>query len=232
MSEKFTGFTPETTEILMGIRMNNTKEWYQAHKDDYAAHVRKPMILLADECCEFMRGLDAGFTPKPKISRPYRDTRFAANKDPIKTCIWFFLRNDASPGIQHDEPTYFFEVSPDWWRMGLGYWPMKAAQMNAFRAHVAAEPAHAAHLFAEAQKEGRFTLEGDMYKKPVKSEGIPADAALLFAYKNLTLIRYGQHDKGMCSSALREDVCEGFRSLYPLYKFFLSVSSVCIDTKK
>ena len=226
----FIGFTTETTEILMGIRMNNTKEWYQAHKEAYAAHVREPMVLLADECCAFMRGLDEGFTPRPKVSRPYRDTRFAANKDPIKTCIWFFLRNDASPGIQHDEPTYFFEISPDWWRMGLGYWPMKAAQMNAFRAKVAAAPEIAARLFSDAQE--CFTLEGDMYKKPQKADGLQSEAAALFAYKNLTLIKYGQHDTSMCRRALLEEVCAGFKVLYPLYQYLLEASRICTDTKK
>jgi len=232
MAAQFTGFTPETTEILMGIRMNNTKEWYQAHKEDYAAHVRNPMVLLADECCAFMQQMDNAFTPRPKVSRPYRDTRFAANKDPIKECIWFFLRNDASPGIQHSEPTYFFEVSPDWWRMGLGYWPMKAAQMGAFRTKVAAASDLAARLFAEAQKESGFTLEGDMYKKTPKTDGISETAAALFAYKNLTLIKYGQHDTTMCNRKLLDEVCEGFRALHPLYQYILETSQLCTDTKK
>ena len=231
MPEVFDGFTAETTEILMGIRMNNTKEWYQAHKEAYAMHVRKPTILLADECCAYMQKLEVGFTPRPKVSRPYRDTRFANNKDPIKECIWFFLRNDTSPGIQHDEPTYFFEVSPDWWRMGLGYWPMKASGMAAFRKKVAAAPAIAAHLVSDACEGGAFSLEADRYKKKMHDGSLIPEAADLMQMKNLTFMRHGQHDTHMCSGELLNTVCEGFQTLFPLYQFFMEVSRVCNDTK-
>ena len=30
----FTGFAPETFDFLWGIRMNNNRDWFEAHKDD------------------------------------------------------------------------------------------------------------------------------------------------------------------------------------------------------
>jgi len=224
MAEMFNGFAPETTETLMGIRMNNSKEWYLAHKDAYTEYVHKPMVLLADEVCAFLCGLDASFDARPKVSRAYRDTRFSANKDPIKECKWFFLRKDKSPGIAHDEPTYFFEMSPDWIRFGLGYWPLKAAGMMALRQKVAAAPELAARLVAGARGDDYFTLEGDVYKRKPDIGALPPDAAALCIRKNLTFIRYGQHDAHVCSRALQDTVCKGFAQLQPMYHFFLEAA--------
>jgi len=230
MANAFEGFSSETTEILMGIRMNNTKEWYNAHKDAYIAHVRGPMLALAEACAASLRAKDERFTPRPKVSRALRDTRFTANKEPIKECSWFFLRNDASPGIQHDEPTFFFEVSPDWWRMGLGYWPMKAADMAKYRAKINAAPALAVRLVQEACDCG-FTLEDELYKKKMHDGSQSPEAQRLLQMKSVTFIQYGEHDAEMCSPAILDKVSAGFSALYPMYAFLLEASRGCSDTK-
>ena len=230
MAEQFNGFTAETTELLMGIRMNNTKEWFEPRKADYKAQVTMPLKLLAEEAYTFMQKLDTSFNGRPKVSRPYRDTRFSKNRDPIKECAWFFLRTDASPGIQHDEPTYFFEISPDWWRCGLGFWPMKASGLAAYRKKIEAAPDHAVRLVQEATQHGRFVLEGDLYKKKMHGDDMSPEAAALMQMKNLTFIRMGQHDKAMCSRALLDAICEDFQALHLLQEFFMEVSRMCTDT--
>ena len=230
MAEQFNGFTADTTEMLMGIRMNNTKEWFEPRKADYKAQVTTPLKLLADEVCAYMQAMDSAFAARPKVSRPYRDTRFTKNRDPIKECAWFFLRNDSSPGIQHDEPTFFFEITPDMWRCGLGFWPMKASGMAAYRRKIEAAPDLAARLVREAKRDGYFDLEGDMYKKKMHGGGILPEAAELMQMKNLTFIHVGRHDKEMCSRALLDVVCEDFKSLYPMQQFFMEVSRMCTDT--
>ena len=35
----FQGFTPETVDFLWGIRMNNNRDWFLAHKKDYVNRV-------------------------------------------------------------------------------------------------------------------------------------------------------------------------------------------------
>ena len=45
----FTGFTPETIDFLWGIRMNNNRDWFQAHKKEYVTFLYEPMKALGKE---------------------------------------------------------------------------------------------------------------------------------------------------------------------------------------
>lgn len=215
----FDGYFPETTDILWELRMNNSREWYQANKERYIKYVHEPTVALADGIFEKMHKMDSSFDERPKVSRVHRDTRFTKNKMPLKECKWFFLRQDGSIGIEHDNPTYFFEVSPDWYRYGFGYWPVKAAGMAAFRKMIDDNPAEIGRLIDEFNGGGFFELEGDCYKK-IKADGLPEHIADWYNRKNLTFIRYEKHEGVFYKPELLDKVFEGFGKLYPLYCYF------------
>ena len=42
----FEGFSPETVDFLWGIRMNNQRDWFQAHKKEYVNYLYDPMKAL------------------------------------------------------------------------------------------------------------------------------------------------------------------------------------------
>jgi uncharacterized protein (DUF2461 family) len=42
----FEGISPETVDFLWGIRMNNNREWFMAHKHDYVKKLYEPMKAL------------------------------------------------------------------------------------------------------------------------------------------------------------------------------------------
>ena len=37
-------FSVRTVTFLRALKRNNNREWFHAHRDDYDAHVRAPMI--------------------------------------------------------------------------------------------------------------------------------------------------------------------------------------------
>ena len=39
----FTGFTDETVDFMWGIRFNNERAWFEAHKEIYLTHFYQPM---------------------------------------------------------------------------------------------------------------------------------------------------------------------------------------------
>jgi uncharacterized protein (TIGR02453 family) len=82
-------FTRGTLPFLRSLKRHNSSEWFRAHKDVYEEHVRGPMIAvverLADDFVHFAPELVA--TPKVSLFRPYRDTRFSADKRPLKTHV-------------------------------------------------------------------------------------------------------------------------------------------------
>lgn len=73
----FTGWTDAALDFFEGLEIDNSRAYWQAHKNVYDEQVRAPMeALLAELCKEFGQG---------KVFRPHRDIRFSADKTPYKT---------------------------------------------------------------------------------------------------------------------------------------------------
>ena len=51
----FTGFTDETVDFMWGIRFNNERAWFEAHKEIYLHHFYRPMQALGAEIYTFIR---------------------------------------------------------------------------------------------------------------------------------------------------------------------------------
>jgi uncharacterized protein (TIGR02453 family) len=76
----FRGWTGDFQGFFLGLQMDNSKAYFEAHRRKYELDVKAPMqALLADLEPEFGAA---------KLSRPNRDIRFAADKSPYKTNIY------------------------------------------------------------------------------------------------------------------------------------------------
>ena len=53
-------FAPQTIDFLWGLRFNNNKPWFLAHKAEYETHLLTPMRLLSAELQQWLA--EAGFT--------------------------------------------------------------------------------------------------------------------------------------------------------------------------
>src|SRR2546429_7407411 len=81
MAAKFVGWKGDFRGFFLGLRVNNNKAYFEAHRKQYEAEVKAPMLaLLAD--------LEAEFGPPHRVSRPNRDIRFSADKSPYKLNIY------------------------------------------------------------------------------------------------------------------------------------------------
>ena len=81
----FNGWTEAALDFYEGLEADNSKDYWQAKKNDYDEQVRGPMeALVAELRDEF---------GEPKIFRPHRDIRFSADKTPYKTQVGASLAN-------------------------------------------------------------------------------------------------------------------------------------------
>ena len=77
----FRGWKGDFKGFFLGLRANNNKPYFEAHRKQYEEDVKAPMVaLLAD--------LEPEFGPARRISRPHRDIRFSADKSPYKLNIY------------------------------------------------------------------------------------------------------------------------------------------------
>jgi uncharacterized protein (TIGR02453 family) len=130
-------FRPETLRFLRSLKRNNRREWFNAHRDDYEAHVRQPMIAILERLADDMRDFapDIVVNPKTSMYRIYRDVRFSENKAPYKTHVAASFPTRGLP--KHEGAGLYFHVSPDEMWVGGGMYAPQTAQLHAVREHIA-----------------------------------------------------------------------------------------------
>jgi uncharacterized protein (TIGR02453 family) len=130
-------FTPKTTRFLRALKRNNDREWFRAHRAEYDAEVHAPMVAvierLADDFRTFAPELVAD--PRRSLYRIYRDTRFSADKSPLKTHIAAAF--PPRTGVRHGSAGLYLEVGDDWVWAGGGLYRPEAADLNRVREHIA-----------------------------------------------------------------------------------------------
>src|SRR5690242_10105661 len=149
----FTGFTDETEAFYLGLEADNSRAYWQDHREIYERAVRDPMTALT-------AALEPRFGPA-KLFRPHRDVRFSADKSPYKTHQGAVVPHPGGGGVR------YLQVSADGLRVGGGIYRPARDQLDRFRAAVAADATGVpfAELVAERRAEG-WELFGETLQRP------------------------------------------------------------------
>lgn len=209
---EFQGFFPETIDFLWGIRFNNNREWFAAHKTDYQRYLYEPMKALAGELAPYFAHVPG---LQPHVSRIYRDMRLHPTTF-YKDCLWFEFQRKTRGGVL-ENPCLCFEVRPEGYRFGFLLWCARAQQMENLRRKMAERPEAFLDLVHRAENESGIPLEGNTYARPKPCE----DERLLpyFKLKNLCALRDCPPDDLLFSRDLLEEVRRVFTAWLPLEDF-------------
>jgi uncharacterized protein (TIGR02453 family) len=133
----FPSFTPKTLAFLRQLKRNNDRAWFHAHRDEYEAHVRAPMLAFVTALAKDFSRFAPEMVADPKVSlfRQWRDTRFSEDKSPLKTNIAAVFPN-RTLGRMNGAGLYF-EIAPQWVWIGGGIYQPDTSQLQALREHVA-----------------------------------------------------------------------------------------------
>ena len=217
----FTGFTDETVDFMWGIRFNNERSWFEAHKEVYLKEFYQPMKELAGEMYDFIREKRPDYDLVVKVSRIYRDARRLHGRGPYKDHLWFSVRQPAEEWV--DKPTFWFELTPEEWSYGMGYWVSKPATMAKLRNRIDRDPAAMEELMRKLNSQTEFVLNTADYKKP-RSQ---APSAILEPWYKAKYFSIGHEEKlteELFSRDLVERLKSGYEFLLPFYDYFLTLS--------
>ena len=151
----------------------------------------------------------------------YEDTKPSEIKGRILGAdIVITNKNEMTKGsIPHDAPGYFFEMSADWWRYGLFYGDNPKVMEN-FRARINADPAGCERMLKLADRQNIYNLEGEDYKR-IFNKDLDPYLNKWAQKKWITYVRYENYDNmDFYSPKLVDTVFEGFKKIYPVYKYF------------
>ena len=214
----FQGFTPETIDFLWGIRMNNNREWFTEHKQDYVNTLYEPMKALAAEISEPFVNIP-GFVCK--TSRIYRDMRIP-HDTPYKESLWICIRRDSTWWMR--EPSLFFELTPDQYSYGFLFYDPTVDMMNAMRKDMLEHPDAFLKLVRSAERKSGIKLGGNAYvrKKPCSEPRLDK----YYQLRNLMAIREEPIGPALFSPELAVTVRKSLEGLYPLCRYCQTFADV------
>ena len=209
----FTGFSPETVDFLWGIRLNNNRDWFAAHKEDYVNHLYTPMKALG-------QSLFAPFSETPgnicKVSRIYRDARMH-HPLPYKESLWICIRKDVQWWAE--APCLYFEIRPEGICYGFIFYKPSTASLEKMRQHWAANPKEILLLLKKTEKATGKPVTAETYKRP-KPAPIP-ELAELFSWKGyIDCSVTEEFSPDTFGPELCQRVQDFLLKLNPLYEYF------------
>lgn len=141
-------FSKRALQFLRGLKKNNAKPWFEAHRDEYESDVREPMRELIEDLDRRLRRFapEIGGDPKRSMFRIHRDVRFSKDKSPYKThaACWFHHRSATGRvggEAQEGSAGFYFHLEPGRSMVGGGLWMPPRPQLNKLRDAIVENPA-------------------------------------------------------------------------------------------
>lgn len=216
----FQGFCDKTVDFMWGIRFNNEKVWFEQHKEEYLTFFYEPMKELSGQVFEAVHQAYPKLDFSHKVSRIYRDARRLRGRGPYKDRLWLSVERPSEDWT--GDPVFWFELFPEGYSYGMGYYQAKPVTMCKFRARLDRDPAPFTSLVRDFQRQDDLVLDSQAYKKPKGDPG-----PLLFDWYNsrcFSLVAQHKHDELLRSSRLADHMSDTFLSLMPFYEYLISLN--------
>jgi uncharacterized protein (TIGR02453 family) len=133
--EKFVGFSKETLSFFRKLKRNNTKVWFDKHREEYDKFVLDPAKAFIVSMGERFQAGGVDVKAEPKLNRSifriYRDTRFSPDKTPYKTHLALYFWEGNLPRME--SPGFYFHVEPSKLLLGAGIYMFSPKQLTRYR---------------------------------------------------------------------------------------------------
>lgn len=198
----FTGFPEAALDFYDDLEVDNSKVFWDAHKEQYQTAVRAPMTALTD-------ALESRFGAA-KIFRPFRDVRFAKDKTPYKTHQGAFVAAGPACG-------WYAEIAARGFRTGAGFYHAEAADLARIRAAIIDDTKgpRLQRILAKLERAG-FEIGGDRLKTTPRGFDADHPRIDLLRHKSLTVMRDYGFDPVIHTADLVEAVRADWTATRPL----------------
>jgi uncharacterized protein (TIGR02453 family) len=224
----FAGFPREGLEFLDGLASDNTREYFDAHRDTYESALLQPAKDFVVAMGEELRArVSPGIRSEPRVNgsilRINRDTRFSADKRPYKdhVDVWFWEGDAPS----RERPGFFLRLRPATVLVGAGMHRFEPPALGAYRAAVAADETGRAleSAVAEATALRGVTIGGSGYKRVPRGFDADHPRADLLRHGALYVSGEWKLPRAVTSPAFVGWTAERFERLAPVERWLTAI---------
>jgi len=195
----FAGIPLAALDFYEDLENDNTKSFWQAHKQTYDEAVKAPLGAL---CLE----LEKQYGPA-KLFRPYRDVRFAKDKTPYKT----------HQGAWFGESALYLQVSAAGLFVAGGYWQTSSEQVGRLRRAVDDEVAGPVlDRAVTALRRKGYEVGGEQLSRVPSGFAKDHPRAELLRHKTLVARRDLGCPDWLATPKAKSEIVKAWRGLQPL----------------
>ncbi|MCL2842073.1 MAG: DUF2461 domain-containing protein [Oscillospiraceae bacterium] len=217
----FRGFSPQTIDFMWNLRLNNQKAWFEANKETFKEVFQTPMKALGQEVFSQITAEYGNHGFIHKVSRIYKDARRVKDGEPYRCNLWFSMERPSEEWTS--TPVFWFELAPEGWSYGMGYYQARPITMAKLRARIDRDPKKFERLIAPLEQQSEFILEGEEYKR--KKEAPTAKTATWYNKKSFALIHNQKNGEELFSAKLADRLVSGYQFLMPFYDYVVTLDA-------
>ena len=219
MANRF--FSPASFDFLTRLNANNTRDWFDLHKQEYEDAVRNPALDFIAAMADDIEAISPHFLAVPRkvggsLMRVYRDVRFGRDKRPFKTNIGIQFRHFQGKDVH--APGFYVHLEPKECFLGVGIWHPDAPALGRIRTAIAENSAAWVKVSRDRKFSKTYELAGDSLANAPR--GYAKDHPLLADLKRKDFIAIAGFGSRLATSAnFKPEVVKSFRSAVPYMQF-------------
>lgn len=229
---QFTGFPKEGLTFLSDIIINNSKEWLDAHKDEYEKYILAPNRAYVEEMGEHLQILVPHIHAIPKINqslfRIYRDARFH-RLDPIKERIGLIFWQGATHRMQSS--SFYMHYDPFEVFVAAGIRRFKPPLLSAYREYIKNDTKREnLHKILETLKQKGYSIPEPQFKRYPKNLNKEDKYAYLYLYGAMYAYTTFPPDETFHSEAIIDKNFKIYEDMFELHQWVYELT--CVEEKR
>lgn len=224
---EFSGFK-KALPFLESIRKNNSKEYFEAHRDEYEQYILNPSKAFVVEMGEHLMALEPTVDAEPKINRSlfkmYRDVRrMGENKEPMKSKIGIIFPQGGWSGCRLQKSSFYLHFSPDELFVAVGVRWFNKPMLDAYREYIGDEKRRVAldEMLKKINALG-YSIMGREYKKYPKGFTPQMKSVDLSLHKGMATYK-------ILEPEIIEDGDKLIDTLYKIYEDMLPLQQIMYE---
>lgn len=214
-------FTSELFKFFRELKVHNRREWFQANKDRYEEHVRRPFLAFIQAFAPHLRVITPHLVASARpvggsLFKIQRDVRFAKDKTPYKT--WVSARFYHEQARDPHTPGFYLHLEENDVYAAAGVWHPDTGSLDKIRGAIVRRSQAWRAVVRREEFRRRAQFWGGRLKRP--PSGYRADHPLIedLKWKDFIVFKDFSNDDA-CSPNLMAKFIETCKLFAPFNKF-------------
>jgi len=222
----FENFPMKTVGFLKKLSKNNSKEWFEKHRDEYNSQFLEPAFQFVTEMGEKLSAIIPNIIAVPGIDksvfRLHRDVRFSKDKSPYKTNLGIYLWEGKK---KMESSGFYFHIDTKGFFLSTGIYMPSKEQLKIYRDAVSDTVLgkELNNSVKKVLKNENFSIGGKTYKKTLKENNPFSPYVKFLLYYGLYAYYESQDFNELANNDIINYSFKKFKDMLPIHQWLVKI---------